>query len=365
MKITKTRTWGAAAALTLGIAGCEPAQEHDADDGLAAVSFRDGDGPWGPGKLNTNFMGVEGDVPLNAIPLQDDPNADLRLHAVWANKCVGTGGQVLHGTFYTSDLDGELGISLAPGGKLKPAIFKKYGNPGVTCTVAGKNWIGTVWGLIYQGENYHMMILDHGLDDTKRPAYVWGRYVAGQLFSSSAYVPSCLEDQDPSATIYKFHAYHFSNLDVDVDAGGNGTGEFMNKPNTMFIGCFSGMIGKSARWGYGMWEQDMAIHEMATRVGRADYCGTGRSFTEVGNPLQIEDVYGVSQFEDESFPVEAVWSSADGRAICLGTPRHISPPDDPGFTCKDEFGQVMFTLPECDEGHLADPNATFITRTAE
>jgi len=357
MKATMICMGCAAAALMLNITGCELAGEI-AGAGEAAVTFRDGDGPFGPGKLNTNFMGVEGDVALNAIPLQDDPNAPLRLHAVWSNKCVGTSGQLLHGLFYTSDLNGELGITLAEGGKLNPAIFKSWSAPGVTCTVASEHWVGTVWGLVQDGTNHYMMILAGGLDDTDRPAYVWGRYVNGQTFNPSSYVPSCLEDLDPSGVAYKFHAYHFSDIDVDAN-----TGHFAEKADTMYVACFSGMVGKAARWGYGTWDTGMQVHEIATRVGRADYCGTGHSYTQEGNPLQIEDVYGISGFDDESFPYEAAWSIEDGRATCLHVPRHVPlRPEAPGLVCLDAEGEPLFTLPDCDAQHLDD--ATFITRIA-
>src|SRR5690606_1766899 len=174
------------------------------------------------------------------------------------------------------------------------------------------------------------------------PIYQWGRYVAGATFSESSYVPTCVEDSYPvlGGELHTQHAYFVKNLAVD-----EATGDFSFAPNVLFSACTSGMTGKAMTWGYYPWQHGMAAHELATRVGRADYCGSGESWTFPGNGLQIRDVHGVSDWHDEDFPIEAAWDATG--AICLGTPRHVPLRDNPSNIECD--GQ---SLPTCDETHL-------------
>lgn len=352
MTTIKTWTWGAAAALALDIiTACEPAVEASQDDD-AAISFRDGG--WGPGKLNTHFLGKDEAFPLNAIPLQDDPTASIRLHAVWTNKCASVTGQ----NFYTSDLDGELGITLTEEGDLNPAVFKLFGNPSVQCTIAGNAWIGTVWGIIYNNQNFYLMIKDRIVQPNGRILWLWGRYTGGPQFSEKSYQDSCLMDQEPDG-LYEFYAYHFKDLDVADD------GNFTYSPDTMYIGCLSGAVGKTKTWGFGMPDVSMETHEMVTRIARADYCGDGKSYTFEGNPVQIDDVDGdLSEFDDLTYPDEAAWSLELGRATCVSVPRHLPlrPTWGPLNCSEDLPPELAITLTPCTEEDVAD--ATFMTKIA-
>lgn len=355
---TTNWTKAAAAALALAITGCDPT---DDEAGADAVALRDGDGTWGPGKLNTNFLGKDETLPLDAIPLQDDPNADIRLHAVWTKKCIDTrtGKPAPNGLYYTSDLNGELGITLDGEGAINPATFRLYGNDAVTCKVAGADWVGTVWGIIYKGKNYYMMILDRQLDDTGRLAWKWGVFAGGDLFIPTSYAPTCAEDKDPfgNAVVYKHHAYLFDGLDVDPD-----TGDFLSVDATMYIACFSGIVGKSARWGYGTWDVGAEAHELASRMGRADYCGDGTPYTVQGNRLQIRDTYGINDFEAVTYSDEAAWSLEAGRATCVTMPRHKPLRENfSGIACAG--GNGSFILPACSAQHMAAP--TFATKIAD
>lgn len=360
--MTTSKNWArfAATALTLGITGCDPADDAVGADDLE-VTFRDGDGTWGPGKLNTNFLGENEKLPLSEIPLADDPAAAVRLHAVWAKSCADPlTGQPVPGTlFYTSDLVGELGISLDGAGDLNPATFKRYGDDNVTCTIAGNGWVGTVWGvMIADGQggwnNHYLMILDRRIDENGTPVYQWGRFTDGDnVFDEKYYTPTCIEDTDPFgvAQLYKYHAYLLSDLAVDAK-----TGDFSSAANTMYIACRSGIVGKTVQWGYGPWNFGMDIHERAARMGRADYCGDGNPFTVQGNPLQIRDKLGVSDFEAVTYADEAAWGP-DGRAICVTMPRHKPlRVNFQGIKCAGKY------LPTCTKAAMA--NATFATKIA-
>jgi hypothetical protein len=85
--------------------------------------------------------------------------------------------------------------------------------------------------------------------------------------------------------------------------------------------CLGGVIAKCARWGYGPWRVGAALHQTCTRMARADYCGTGVSFTRDGTPIDMFDVQGVQQpAGDAEFLFEAGWS--ENGATCVNRPRY-------------------------------------------
>jgi hypothetical protein len=85
--------------------------------------------------------------------------------------------------------------------------------------------------------------------------------------------------------------------------------------------CLGGVIAKCARWGYGPWRVGAALHQTCTRMARADYCGTGVSFTRDGTPIDLFDVQGVQQpAGDAEFLFEAGWG--ENGATCVNRPRY-------------------------------------------
>jgi ADYC domain len=79
--------------------------------------------------------------------------------------------------------------------------------------------------------------------------------------------------------------------------------------------CLHGVIAKCVRsWGYKPWKTlpseehgDVslaALHQMCTRVARADYCGDGNAHTRDGTLIDIFDGYGFN-VRDESMPFAA------------------------------------------------------------
>jgi hypothetical protein len=352
--MTNSKYWMGCVTMTLllGAAGCAPA--HDLHDDRAP-SFREGDGPWGGGLLNTNFLGEDETIPLNAIPLDDDPNADVRLHAVWTRRCLDPSSG-LPALFYTSDLQGELGVTLDGEGSLNPATFKMFSNASVTCQIAGNDWEHTVWGVMIkdaQGvwQNHYLMILDVGVDEHGAPIHEWGVYrgPSKDLFHPSNYQRTCIEDVDGDGDVqlHSFHAYLLDDLAVDPDSG-----DFSYSPDMMYLACRSGMVGKGLVWEYYPWEHGMDVHEIVTRAGRADYCGDGVSWTQPGTRLQIRDIFDVHDFGEPLATDEAAWTLASGRATCLTNPR-IATVDPAQVICTDANNQP-FALPPCTAAHMGE-----------
>lgn len=361
MMTPSTRTTSIPAlALALGLAlgACDSdAPDLDLD---APVSFRGGDGTWGPGKLNTNFLGLDQTLPVDGVPLTDDADADVRLHAVWAKRCRDrSSGAILEGLFYTSDLDGDLAVKVVDG-TLQSATFRRYGDPAVTCTVDGHDWVGTIWGLIVRdGEgvthNRYMMLVSIDKDAAGVSLYRWGFFDEGDdLWSPKLYKPTCLEDKDPygDAFVYRYHAYLVEDLEVSA------TGEFTSTSSTFFIACRSGAIGKAIHWGYDPATWGTEVHELATRVVRADYCGDGESYTFAGNAVQVRDALGINDFDAVPLADEAAWSLDLGRATCVTLPReHTLRPNFQGIQCDG------FTLSTCSSATMNA--ATIATKVAD
>lgn len=97
-----------------------------------------------------------------------------------------------------------------------------------------------------------------------------------------------LEEGEPSCAMDDSGFYEAVLLgDLTVDAA---TGDITSRPNTMFIACLSGAMGKAASLGYVPGETVTTDeYEASVRMLRADYCGDGRSYTLPGTPLLYWD----------------------------------------------------------------------------
>jgi hypothetical protein len=140
--------------------------------------------------------------------------------------------------------------------------------------------------------------------------YTWEHMVEG---GPKEWTPNC--DQDPDVPGVQFASVLTEDIVVD-----HKTGAMEHRPGTAFIGCTSGGVGKAGYWGYPRHEVGLGGLEAAVRMVRADYCGTGDSFTEPGQPLTIEDAWGVST-HPAGVPLknEALWGKSG--ALCVGQPR--------------------------------------------
>ncbi|MCA9709781.1 MAG: hypothetical protein KDK70_28335 [Myxococcales bacterium] len=146
-------------------------------------------------------------------------------------------------------------------------------------------------------------------------------------------------DMDPETG--EFSAILYTDLWVDPI-----TGTHAERPNTIYFGCISGAIGKAGMWGYPQHEVGFQMHQAASRMVRADYCGTGHSFTQTGTPLQMTDELGIRMFPDPGKSTEAMWT--ESGAACLLEPRRPEHSYE-SVDCEGEH------LPMCDPGSvLAD-----------
>lgn len=93
----------------------------------------------------------------------------------------------------------------------------------------------------------------------------------------------------------------------------------VHRENTIFIGCLSGGVGKAAYWGYPLHRvPSNKEFTAAVRMVRADYCGTGDSFTRPGQELSITDVWGINGLVND-VTLEALWDV--NGAACVYKPR--------------------------------------------
>lgn len=92
------------------------------------------------------------------------------------------------------------------------------------------------------------------------------------------------------------------------------------------ISCASGAIGRCEQWGYRPWaegqvassgsyEKLIDAHQSCIYMKRADYCGTGDTYTEDGTMIGIDDNFTPAFQKSGGQDVEAVWGPKG--AVCL------------------------------------------------
>lgn len=165
--------------------------------------------------------------------------------------------------------------------------------------------------------------------------------------------PNCDKDQN-AANGEEFDAIVTADLSIGDKA------QLVNRPNTIFIGCLSGGVGKAGYWGYP--RHVVGTDERftgAVRMVRADYCGTGDSFTEVGQAVSVTDIWHINSLV-QNLPREALWD--ENGAACVYRPRL----DASGVTlekvedaCQELGGR---TIKECDPNlNLGTPGLLYET----
>jgi hypothetical protein len=99
--------------------------------------------------------------------------------------------------------------------------------------------------------------------------------------------------------------------------------------------CLAGVIAKCVVWGYRPWTQGAEIHQVCTRMARADYCGDGVPHTENGTTIDLFDTRGIqTPVQNDGLTFEAGWD-ANG-AVCVREPRYV-----------DEGANGEVILPSC------------------
>jgi hypothetical protein len=109
--------------------------------------------------------------------------------------------------------------------------------------------------------------------------------------------------------------------------------------------CVDGVIGKCASWGYASWKagSDSDLHAACTRMGTADYCGQGVSFTKDGTAIDMFDARGIQKAAGEAdFAFEAAWGP--NGAVCVSRPRY----DAVSTSGNAMLPSCWSSLPTCD-----------------
>jgi hypothetical protein len=124
-------------------------------------------------------------------------------------------------------------------------------------------------------------------------------------------------------------------------------GTIVARPNTLYFGCISGAVGKASLWGYApdspsLPSLSLPAFTTATRLVRADYCADGVAHTDVGNPVELFDRWGINDsFNLPAFTTEAVWD-VGGGARCMKQIRNGGNVGLAGFVCADNT-----VIPRC------------------
>jgi len=186
-----------------------------------------------------------------------------------------------------------------------------YGTDDDDQLFAGADFVGSAWtvGVDTPNKGYEIMVMriSEFIADGPRSRYSFN--LGHTLDDPEGF--TCDEDPETGERT----AILFRDLDVDA-----ATGTHTERAKTIYFGCISGSVGKAAMWGYSPWNTDDQMHQTATRVVRADYCGDGTSYTLQGTGLQVRDDIGLrGDFERVEEPTEAMWGP--NGALCLLNPR--------------------------------------------
>lgn len=297
--------------------GCDAAEPGAADDDR--VVLRPGSGGGGVW-LNTNAIGTHA---FSEIDLKEAAHDGVRLVRVRVRGPNGTWPELERVEFAGGQLRGELGGTHYSGASLVDSKWDLKLVKGATEAPT------TMWISAYE---------------EAEPGEL--RYTFHYTDGSGAAIPLC--DPDPSGDIAAVPIQ-----DITVD---DATGEIGHRPDTLYLGCTSGAIGKAVVWGYKPWERGLDEYEAAVRMVRADYCYDGKSWTVPGTPIELRDRWDINEFLNEDHPSEAIWG--EHGVLCLATPRNV------GYL----FGEVTCAgaaLPACaEDAELGDDaGALFWSKT--
>jgi len=165
-----------------------------------------------------------------------------------------------------------------------------------------------------------------------------GATVTGVLTDGSTVdldITSFARTEDPAIVHYGL-AYQGKNICADENVTGmfvpgiwDETGKHIEHVEadgkdvlTVSYACNDGVIAKCATWGYASWKAGADLHAACTRMGTADYCGDGVSYTKDGMTIDMFDHSGinVASTEDASLLFEAAWTR--NGATCVSRPRY-------------------------------------------
>ena len=349
-------------------AGCDHADDLDVQTDDFDIEFRGGDYKTTPQKLNTGYLGEE-DLPINHMPMVAGTDDEVEILDITAERCRDSAGATLAGTFSRALTGLPVDVPLSNKGKLRSMLVADTTDPSIVCTVRGGHWENTEWEIRAEYEiegtvetiETDLRLVDVDKDEYGVPLYQFKvNYprVNPEYAGEIEYHNTCDEDEDPENDMHSHHAYLLPNRSVQAN------GDFQDTPNTMYMACLSGAVGKAQNFGYSQYMGD-GVHELATRMVRADYCGDGQPHTVAGTPIWLQDTMSIHGEETPVGPHdrEAIWSVNAGRALCLDTQRLGG--DDP-VVCTPVGGGNPVPLPACDDqmsGEITTIVPTFIEIT--
>lgn len=302
--------------LGLGLGVTTACDDPDVADVDAEISLRDGEGESGT-TFNTNI------IVTSALPAFD------------------THGEHLDGVDLVSVVIFDSGVPVTVDadslrvdqGTIEGEI---YGGT----QIEGLDFLDSVWTFEIGGTTVTMTLADietgssAGLDNPNDELHIL-RIDPERLVYTFQYgqapnvVNTCAYDSVAGA-----RAVLYGDLYVDHQSG-----DISERDNTIYFGCISGAVGKSALHGYAPDNpstQSVTVEEfeLAVRAIRADYCGNGTSYTNVGNPLTYNDRYGINDHTQAGFVTEALWETGVG-ATCVNRIRSTGQPPYFGVDCGD------------------------------
>lgn len=233
--------------------------------------------------------------------------------------------------------------------------------------------VGLIGNTVYDGEQFQHSIWHLSVEmqpDTWQEATMeitnvtedpYGQYgwkytfVHQYIGGNKEYFPNCDKDEN-AANGEEFDAIVTGDISVADKA------HLVKRPNTIFIGCTSGGVGKAGLWGYPLHKVNSPERFTgAVRMVRADYCGIGESFTKPGQPVSVTDVWGINYLA-QNVKLEALWD--ENGAACVYEPRlnNTYSLSDVEHTC-DDLGGRPITECKSDWGLGDLPDVLFMSTT--
>ena len=306
----------ALATLGLGLGVTPACDDPDFEDVGAEIGLRGGEGQGGT-TFNTNI------IVTSALPAFDTQGGNLDGVELVSVVVFDSGVPV------TVDAD-SLRVNQ---GTIEGEI---YGGT----QIEGVDFLDSVWTFDVDGTTVTMTLADietgftAGLHDPNDELYILmldpDRLVyTFQYGQSPNVVNTCAYDSIAGARAVLYGDIYVNHQNGDIT----------DRDNTIYFGCISGAVGKSALHGYAPDNpstQSVTVEEfeLAVRAIRADYCGRGVSYTNVGNPLTYDDRYGINDHTQAGFVTEALWETGVG-ATCVNRIRSTGQIPFLGVNCGD------------------------------
>ncbi|QRK12916.1 hypothetical protein JQX13_24525 [Archangium violaceum] len=281
-------------------------------------------------RSNSTFPGLLGALLLSAcagpIEAENDSEAEL---AIIANPLLAeNGGNLNGGNLNGGNLNGNdlsnfvVSVNFNPSRKgnheldtvwLQGTTFYGYDGQEDGRIIRDTDFIGVEFqGNLGDGGTVRMRIT--GMNAAPAPNADLKLYSV-QYFDAKDYTwkPAC---RDAAGTVVQaIPVQGVWNYLQDVPGGGSKYSD----PERFTFACLGGAIAKCTLFGYRPWASYNGTplepyHQACTRLVRADYCGSGRSFTVAGNRINLYDPLGIQQ-DTEEWMFEAAWDVNGARCF--------------------------------------------------